>query len=202
MGTLALSPAGLLLAAVMSVTNVFTDVARKRALDKRDLIPATFWIRVAVAAVFTIVLLVRVLWGATIAIRDSGPLFGIAALHPAPIPAFLVYLVLDVGLITCVMWLYFRALQISPLSLCIPFLAFTPVFLIPTGFVLLGEVPSPLKLFGVVLIVVGSLVMHRRLFAEGWLAPVKAVIREKGSPTCCWSRSSSPSRIRSTRSWW
>jgi drug/metabolite transporter (DMT)-like permease len=32
-----------------------------------------------------------------------------------------------------------------------------------------------------VLIVVGSLVMHRRLFAIGWLAPVKAVIREKGS---------------------
>ena len=28
---------------------------------------------------------------------------------------------------------------------------------------------------------IGSLAMHRRLFAEGWLAPVKAVIREKGS---------------------
>jgi drug/metabolite transporter (DMT)-like permease len=32
-----------------------------------------------------------------------------------------------------------------------------------------------------VLIVVGSLAMHRRLFAIGWTAPIKAVIREKGS---------------------
>src|SRR5215831_5659774 len=181
MPSISLSPLGLVLAAAMSVTNVFTDVARKHALDKRDLIPATFWIRIAVAAVFVIALGVRIAGGATVAIRDSGPLFGIAALHPAPLPTFLIYLVVDVSLITIVMWLYFRALQISPLSLCVPFLAFTPVFLIPTGFVLLGELPSPLKLLGVVLIVVGSLVMHRRLFAVGWTAPVKAVIREKGS---------------------
>ncbi|HYW46971.1 MAG TPA: EamA family transporter [Bryobacteraceae bacterium] len=181
MGSLALSPIGLLLAAAMSVTNVMTDVARKHALAKRDLIPATFWIRVAVATFFAVVLAFQMLRGSVVVIRDAGPLFGVEALHPAPIPAFLVYLVLDVGLITCVMWLYFRALQISPLSLCIPFLAFTPVFLIPTGFVLLGEIPKPLKLLGVALIVVGSLVMHRRLFAQGWMAPVKAVIREKGS---------------------
>jgi uncharacterized membrane protein len=181
MAPLALSPLGLLLAAAMSITNVFTDVARKHALEKRDLIPATFWIRLAVTVVFLIALAVRVAGGSTIEIRDSGPLFGIAALHPAPIPAFLVYLLMDVSLITVVMWLYFRALQVSPLSMCVPFLAFTPVFLIPTGFVLLGELPSPLKSLGVVLIVVGSLVMHRRLFALGWTAPIKAVIREKGS---------------------
>ncbi len=165
----------------MSVTNVFTDVARKHALEKRDLIPATFWIRVAVTVVFLIALAARIAGGASIQIRDSGPLFGIAALHPAPVPAFLMYLVVDVSLITIVMWLYFRALQISPLSMCVPFLAFTPVFLIPSGYVLLGELPAPLKSLGVVLIVVGSLVMHRRLFAIGWTAPIKAVIREKGS---------------------
>jgi uncharacterized membrane protein len=119
--------------------------------------------------------------GAAVEIRDAGPLFGIEALHPAPLPSFLIYLVVDVSLITIVMWLYFRALQISPLSLCVPFLAFTPVFLIPTGFVLLGELPSAIKLLGVVLIVVGSLVMHRRLFALGWTAPIRAVIRERGS---------------------
>src|SRR4051812_29106722 len=121
MPPLALSPLGLALAAAMSLSNVFTDVARKHALDKRDLIPATFWLRIAVATVFLIVLAIRVAGGNAIEIRDSGPLFGIAALHPAPIPAFLVYLVVDVSLITIVMWLYFRALQISPMSLCVPF---------------------------------------------------------------------------------
>ncbi len=177
----ALSPIGLLLAAAMSFTNVFTDVARKHALEKRDLVPATFWVRVAVAVVFVLVLAWRVASGAPLELRDSGPMFGLPGFTLAPVAGFLIYLVVDVSLITIVMWLYFRALQISPLSLCVPFLSFTPVFLIVTTYVLLGEKIAPLKALGVVLIVVGSLVMHRRLFAQGWLAPVKAVIREKGS---------------------
>ena len=55
MPDLTLSPAGLLMATAMSVTNVFTDVARKRALDGRELIPATFWMRVAVTVCFGVV---------------------------------------------------------------------------------------------------------------------------------------------------
>src|SRR5207249_675426 len=58
MGELQLSPFGLLLAAIMSVTNVMTDVWRKRALEKRELFSATLWMRVAVAALFCIVLIV------------------------------------------------------------------------------------------------------------------------------------------------
>src|ERR1022692_4588100 len=127
METSGFAPIGLLLAAAMSVTNVMTDVWRKRALDKRDLFPATFWIRIAVAVVFAVMLLAQILRGVGVEIRDAGLLFGLFQLAPAP--AFFIYLVLDVGLITIVMWLYFRALQISPLSMCIPFLAFTPVFL-------------------------------------------------------------------------
>ncbi len=177
----ALAPVGLLMAASMSVTNVLTDVARKHALDKRDLIPATLWIRIAVTVVFAMALAWQIATGSPPVIKDGGALFGIATIHLAPVPTFFIYLLIDVGLITIVMWLYFRALQISPLSLSVPFLAFTPVFLIPSGFVMLGELPPPLKLLGVVLIVAGSLAMHRRLFAVGWLAPVKAVIQEKGS---------------------
>ena len=169
------------MAATMSVSNVLTDVARKRALTGRDLIPVTFWIRTAVTCSIAIVLLWRIAGGASVVIRDGGPLFGIAAVHLNPIPTFLIYLLLNVLLISGVTLLYFTALQVSPLSMCVPFLSFTPVFLIPTGFVILGEIPSPLKAVGVALIVVGSLVMHRRLFAEGLMAPVRAVLREKGS---------------------
>ena len=174
-----LAPVGLLLAAAMSVTNVMTDVWRKRALDGRDLFPATFWIRAAVAAVFALVLGAQMVRGVPVEIRDGGLLFGLVQL--APVPTFLIYLALDVGLITIVMWLYFRALQISPLSMCIPFLAFKPVFLIPSTYVILGQKPEPVKLLGVALIVAGSLAMHRQLFAVGWLAPVKAVLEHKGS---------------------
>jgi drug/metabolite transporter (DMT)-like permease len=173
------APIGLLLAAAMSVTNVMTDVWRKHALEKRELFPVTFWTRVAVTVVFALVLLVQIVRGVPVAIRDGGLLFGVVQL--APVPTFFIYLLLDISLITIVMWLYFRALQISPLSMCIPFLAFTPVFLIPSTYIILGQKPQPIKLLGVVLIVVGSLAMHRTLFAVGWLAPVKAVIEHKGS---------------------
>ena len=103
-------------------------------------------------------------------------------LHLAPVPTFLIYLVLDVGLITSVMWLYFRALQISPLSMCIPFLAFTPVFPDPSAYIILGQMPAPIKLLGVVLIVVGSLAMHRRLFAVRLAGAGAVHARREGQP--------------------
>src|SRR5262249_18728827 len=109
MPTAALSSIGLLMAAAMSITNVLTDVARKRALQDRDLVTATFWIRTAVTSVFGIVLLYRLAGGAEVVIRDGGPLFGIESIHLAPIPTFLIYLTINVLLITAVMWLYFRA---------------------------------------------------------------------------------------------
>ena len=108
-------------------------------------------------------------------------LFGAASLPVSPRVAFLAYLTIDVILIGIAQVLLMRALQISPMSLCIPFMAFTPVFLIPTTFIVNGEKTVWFKLLGVGLIVVGSLVMHRKLFSEGWLAPIKVVIREKGS---------------------
>lgn len=82
MPPIAFSPLGLMLAAAMSVSNVFTDVARKHALQNRDLIPETFWIGAGVAVAFVLVEAVRLALGASSVIRDSGPLFGIASLHP------------------------------------------------------------------------------------------------------------------------
>jgi uncharacterized membrane protein len=181
MANLNLSPVGLSIAAVMSGLNVFTDVARKKALVGRALIPATFWCKAFTALVFGVVLLFRISRGSTLAIRDGGNLFGLAGIHLGPVPTFGIYLLIDILLVSAANLLYFLALQVSPMSVCVPFLAFTPIFLIPTGFIMLGELPAPLKLAGVVLIVVGSLVMHRRLFAVGWMAPVQAIIKEPGS---------------------
>jgi drug/metabolite transporter (DMT)-like permease len=172
---------GLLIAAVMSGSNIFTDVARKKAVQKHALIPATFWCQVSAAIIFGIVLVVRFATGAPFIFRDDGDLFGIPGLHLAPVPSFLVYLLIDVLLVSIANVLYFRALQISPLSLCIPFLAFTPIFLIPTGLIMLGELPPAAKLLGVVLVVFGSVLMHRRLFAVRWTAPFKAIVQERGS---------------------
>ncbi len=181
MSELVLSPVGLLLAAMLSAGNVFADVARKKVMERHELVAGTLWIRVFAAIVFSIALAGRTLSDSPPTLRNSGFLFGIDGLLIAPAAAFLVYLTIDVVLISIAQILLMRALQVSPMSMCIPFMAFTPVFLIPMGYIVVGEMPSSVKLLGVGLIVVGSLVMHRRLFAEGWAAPARAIIREKGS---------------------
>ncbi|HEU4389436.1 MAG TPA: EamA family transporter, partial [Blastocatellia bacterium] len=176
-----LSLTGLLFATGTSVTNVVTDVSRKKALDGCDLIAALACMKFFSAVGYAVVLGARLLAGNPIEIRDSGPVFGFESLAFSPPVTFLIYLLIDVSLVGIANVLYFRALQISPLSLCMPFIAFTPIFLIPTGWVLLNELPTKVKLIGVVLIVVGSLIMHRQLFAVSWAEPLKAIIRERGS---------------------
>jgi uncharacterized membrane protein len=116
-----------------------------------------------------------------IARNRNAALFGYSGMMVSAGFAFFVYLLIDVGMITCAQLLLMKALQVSPMSMCIPFMAFTPVFLIVTGYIVLGELPAAVKLQGVALIVVGSLVMHRKLFATGWTAPFQAIIQQKGS---------------------
>lgn len=76
--------------------------------------------------------------------------------------------------------LYMRALKISHLSLSIPFLAFTPVFLILTGWVLLGEVLNSWGVAGTLLIAVGSYMLGLGGEQAGFWAPLRALAREPG----------------------
>lgn len=172
---------GLFLASATSVTNVFADVARKKALQKNEVIVTSFWIRLCAAFIFMTAFIVRSVIVARPVFRDAGPLFGITALHFSPLATFLIYLVLDITLVGFGTVLYFKALKITPMSFCIPYLAFTPIFLIVTGNLMLGELPPWTKIVGVVLVVIGSLVMNRELFAIGWFAPVKAIFTNRGS---------------------
>lgn len=77
--------------------------------------------------------------------------------------------------------LYIRAIKISPLSLTIPFLAFTPIFLVVVAFLVLGERPGPRQLSGILCIVAGGYLLNANATKEGVLGPVRAVMREKGS---------------------
>ncbi|NOS67212.1 MAG: EamA family transporter, partial [Candidatus Peribacteraceae bacterium] len=56
-------------------------------------------------------------------------------------------------------FLQYRALVISDFSIVIPMLAYTPLFLIATSSLILGERPSPIGLTGILLIVGGSMVL-------------------------------------------
>jgi drug/metabolite transporter (DMT)-like permease len=74
-----------------------------------------------------------------------------------------------------------KAIKISPLSLTLPFLAFTPVFIILTGRILLGEKLSPWGMLGISLIVIGSYCLNLSHVRSGFFAPLKAIIKEPGS---------------------
>ncbi|MBE9537284.1 MAG: DMT family transporter [Proteobacteria bacterium] len=77
--------------------------------------------------------------------------------------------------------LYMQAIKVSPLSLTIPFLALTPVFLIVTSFLFLGELPDLSGLAGIMLIAFGAYMLNLKSRREGLFAPFKAIARERGS---------------------
>jgi len=85
------------------------------------------------------------------------------------------------GLLSVAFILYARAIKSSPLSLTIPMLAFSPLFLLLTSPLMLGEFPSSFGLIGILLIVVGTYSLGVRDVRQGWLAPFKALTREKGA---------------------
>ncbi len=82
---------------------------------------------------------------------------------------------------TLALILYMEALRVSPLSLTVPFLAFTPAFMILTGAVILGERLSPQGICGILLIVAGSYSLHLPQLRGGLAAPFRAILNERGS---------------------
>jgi len=77
--------------------------------------------------------------------------------------------------------LYVKAIKLSPLSLTIPFLAVSPVFIILIAFILLGELPDRSGLLGILLIVIGAYLLNIKTTREDLLGPIKAIRRERGS---------------------
>ena len=77
--------------------------------------------------------------------------------------------------------LYMAAIRQSPLSLTLPYLAFTPVFMVPTGYFFLGELPDFWGMIGVVTVCAGSYVLNIDMRYWSLFEPIKAVFRETGS---------------------
>ena len=77
--------------------------------------------------------------------------------------------------------MYMHAIRISPLSLTVPFLAFTPAFVILTGYVFLGEVISLWGNLGIIMICLGGYTLNIEPGKWTFLGPLKAIIKERGS---------------------
>lgn len=103
---------------------------------------------------------------------------------PGPPPIFWGWIAAAMPLEIVAMLLYVRAIRDSPLSRTLPFMAFTPVFTLLTGQILLGEQVSGQGLVGIVLVVVGAWGLNRERAGwhpGTWLEPFRAIIRERGS---------------------
>ena len=75
---------------------------------------------------------------------------------------------------------FMRAIQSSDLSLTIPFITLTPIFLLLTSPILVGEFPSSLAVFGILFIVMGAYTLQIQEVHRGYLAPFSAILNEKG----------------------
>ncbi|MFA5358034.1 MAG: EamA family transporter [archaeon] len=76
--------------------------------------------------------------------------------------------------------LYMRAIKSSDLSITVPMVAFTPLFLLVTSPIMLGEFPSFFGILGVILIVFGAYILNINKAQQGFFAPFKALLKEKG----------------------
>jgi len=76
--------------------------------------------------------------------------------------------------------LYMKALKSSDLSITVPMLTFTPLFLLITSPLMVGEFPGIFGLIGIFLIVAGSYLLNINKKSQGYLAPFKALLKEKG----------------------
>ena len=83
------------------------------------------------------------------------------------------------------MWLYMKAIRECPLSLTLPYLAFTPVFNVVTAYALLGETVTLPRFMGISLVVCGAWLLNLDARHDGrgpaFLAPFQAIVREQGS---------------------
>ena len=77
--------------------------------------------------------------------------------------------------------LYHRALFKADISVVIPLLSFTPLFLLFLSPLIVGEFPDSWGLIGTLLIVAGSYLLNINLKKQNVFSPLKSLIKEKGT---------------------
>lgn len=93
-----------------------------------------------------------------------------------------------------------KAVKHSDLSLVAPLLGLTPLFLLATTPLILGERPQAIGFAGVLLIVLGAYLLNAHDFRHGPLEPFRALLRDRGARMMLgvafiWSISSNYDRI-------
>ena len=95
-------------------------------------------------------------------------------------PKFFPVLLIGGSLNVWALFLFMRALQASDLSVTIPFISFTPIFLLATSPVLVGDVPTGQDMLGIFCIVAGAYTLQIRLAEQNIWAPFRAILQQDG----------------------
>ncbi len=138
-----------------------SDALTKRALSSRN-VYFVAWARL----VFALPLLILLLLFIDIPSLDRTFWIAVVCALPLEIAAMI---------------LYTKALKVSPLSVTVPFLALTPLFLILMSNIILGEKVSLNGAIGIILMASGGYTLNIHAAKKDIAGPIKAVFREKGS---------------------
>jgi drug/metabolite transporter (DMT)-like permease len=149
-------------ALVCALSLATADALSKKALDDNTDPYIVAWARTGYAAPFIAVII---------------PFIDIPELDSV----FFVITFLAIPLDIIAVLLYIRAIKVSPLSLTLPFLSLTPIFLIVTSYIILGEKPDKFGFIGIILVVIGAYLLNVHTISQGFLAPFRAIAEEKGS---------------------
>ena len=77
--------------------------------------------------------------------------------------------------------LYMKALSHGDISIVMPMLSFTPLFLLVTSPLIVGEFPHLTGMIGVVLVVIGSYLLNLSESKKHLLEPFRALLKNKGT---------------------
>lgn len=134
------STMGLVLAIIASSCFVALDVLRKILGQRLDAMRVVIGVNLGAAAV-----LAAVLWAEGLPSFDG---------------TFVLLSVFESALFALTSLLYVRAVSLSPLSLTIPYLGFTPLVSALVAYLLLSEHPSLRGWIGILCVVVGAVLLH------------------------------------------
>ena len=76
--------------------------------------------------------------------------------------------------------LFIRTIKSSPLSLTLPIVTLTPVFLLITSPLMLGEFPKPIGLVGILSTVIGAYILNLSKRTHGLFEPFLSIWKEPG----------------------
>ncbi len=104
----------------------------------------------------------------------------IPQLNPQLNPQFWISLSIGGSINAVTAILYIKAIKLSDLSLTVPLVALTPLFMLFTSPLIVGEYPNFFDYIGIFLIVIGSYLLNIKEKSKGYLAPFKALLHEPG----------------------